>query len=81
MDSSIIPVLFLMTLLAVLIFAMVSKARTQQRKRDPNAPISTLAKDGKFGGVGFLVPPDQRQRRDDRKDSAEDNLDYERSEG
>ena len=31
--------------------------------RDPNAPISTLAKDGKFGGVAFLVPLDEQLAR------------------
>ena len=77
MDSSIIPVLFLITLLSVLIFALVSKARTVERKRDPNAPVSTLALDGKYGGVGFLLPPGEWPRRDDRKDSARDNLEYE----
>ena len=30
--------------------------------RDPNAPVSTLAKDGKYGGVAFLRPLDERIR-------------------
>ncbi len=54
--SSLIPILSLATLLAVAVFALVSKARTEQRKRDPNAPVSTLATDGKYGGVPFLNP-------------------------
>ncbi len=37
--------LALFTLLAVLVFALVSKRRTEKRMRDENAPKSTLAKD------------------------------------
>jgi len=80
MFEAVVPILAFGTLLAIVIFALVSRHRTLQRKHDPNAPISTLARDGKYGGVGFLVPPDQRRRPEFRKDSARDNLEYERSE-
>ena len=62
-DGAIVPVLSLFTLLAVGIFALISKERTKERMRDPNAPVSTLAKDGKYGGVAFLLPLDARVRR------------------
>ena len=46
MDSLwIIPILAMVTLLAVAIFALVSKWRVEQRREDPNAPKSRLAKD------------------------------------
>ena len=61
--SGLIPILSLFTLLALCVFALISKERTKERMRDPNAPVSTLAKDGKYGGVGFLLPPDLRARR------------------
>lgn len=41
----IVPLLALMTMLAAIIFALVSKHRTEQKLDDPNAPKSTLAKD------------------------------------
>jgi hypothetical protein len=44
--SFIVPLLALFTLLAVAVFALVSKSRVEQRRHDPNAPKSTLAKDG-----------------------------------
>jgi hypothetical protein len=44
--SYLIVVLFLATMSAVLIFALVSKYKTEQRLKDDNAPKSTLAKDG-----------------------------------
>lgn len=56
-----IPFLSLFTLLAVAVFALVNKAATEERRHDPNAPKSTLAKDGPQGGVGFLTPLDQRR--------------------
>jgi hypothetical protein len=59
----IVPLLSLLTLLSVLVFALVSKERIEERRHDPNAPKSTLAKDGPQGGVAFLVPLDQRMRR------------------
>jgi hypothetical protein len=62
MFEGLIPVLSLGTLLAVAVLALISKERTKDRMRDPNAPVSTLAKDGKFGGVAFLVPLAERQR-------------------
>lgn len=61
-DGGIVPFLSLFTLLAVAVLALISKERTKDRMRDPNAPVSTLAKDGKFGGVAFLLPLDDRAR-------------------
>jgi hypothetical protein len=43
--SFLVPLLALVTLLAVAVFALVSKARVDQRRHDPDAPKSTLAKD------------------------------------
>lgn len=40
-----LPILTLMTLLAVAVFALVSKQKVEARKKDPNAPKSTLAAD------------------------------------
>jgi hypothetical protein len=45
----IVPVLFMITLLAGCIFALVSKAQIEARRRDPDAPKSSLAKDGPEG--------------------------------
>ena len=61
-DGGIVPFLSLFTLLAVAVLALISKERTKDRMRDPNAPVSSLAKDGKFGGVAFLLPLDDRVR-------------------
>ena len=41
-----LPTLAFGTLLAVTIFALVSQQKVLDRKRDPNAPVSTLAADG-----------------------------------
>ncbi len=41
----IVPLLALTTLLAVLVFALVNKKKTEERLQDPNAPRSTLASD------------------------------------
>ena len=41
-----LPFLALFTLIAVLIFAAVSKRRVEQRRKDDEAPKSTLAEDG-----------------------------------
>lgn len=60
--GAIVPFLSLFTLLAVGIFALISAERTKERMRDPNAPVSTLAKDGKYGGVAFLLPLDAQVR-------------------
>lgn len=61
MDYSwLVPFLALFTLLAVAVFALVSKERTDARRRDPKAPKSTLAKDGPQGGVAALTPPDEQ---------------------
>ena len=46
----IVPLLALITLLAVCVFALVSKARTEHRRHDPDAPKSSLAKDSPSGG-------------------------------
>ena len=62
-EGSIVPFLSLFTLLCVAVLALISKERTKDRQRDPNAPVSTLAKDGKYGGVAFLLPLDARMRR------------------
>ena len=57
MDYSwLVPFLSLFTILAVLVFAIVSKANIEERRHDPNVPKSTLAKDGPQGGITFLYP-------------------------
>jgi hypothetical protein len=61
-DGGIVPILSLFTLLAVAVLALISKERTKDRMRDPSAPVSTLAKDGKYGGVAFLRPLSDRIR-------------------
>ncbi|MDP3197018.1 hypothetical protein [Tabrizicola sp.] len=61
-DGGIVPFLSLFTLLAVGVLALISKERTKDRMRDPNAPVSSLAKDGKYGGVAFLLPLEDRLR-------------------
>lgn len=53
-----LPLLTMFTLLAVVIFALVSKHRTEKRRHDPDAPKSTLAKDGPQGGIA--APADKR---------------------
>ncbi|WP_238547784.1 hypothetical protein [Meridianimarinicoccus roseus] len=40
-----LPALALVTLTAVCIFALLSKAKVEQRRKDPSVPKSTLAKD------------------------------------
>lgn len=40
-----VPLLALGTLLCVAVFALVSKAKVEKRRDDPNAPKSTLAAD------------------------------------
>ena len=61
-DGGIVPFLSLFTLLAVAVLALISKERTKDRMRDPNAPVSTLATDGPYGGVAFLRPLSDRIR-------------------
>jgi hypothetical protein len=69
MDFSwLVPLLSLITLLAVAVFAAVSKVDVEERMDDPSIPKSTLAVDGPFGGVGFLRPIDPGPRRIDRVD-------------
>ena len=58
----IVPFLFMFTLLAVCVFALVSKKNTEDRIDDPTVPKSTLAKDGSQGGVAFLMPLDRQGR-------------------
>lgn len=59
MIEGLVPLLGIGTLLAIAVFALINRERTKDRMRDPNAPVSTLARDGKFGGVAFLLPPDE----------------------
>lgn len=40
-----LPILALLTLLSVTVFALVSKKKVEARMDDPNAPKSALAKD------------------------------------
>ncbi|MCV3270357.1 hypothetical protein [Roseobacter sinensis] len=42
-----IVILALMTLLAVIVFAMISKAKVEKRKDDPDSTKSTLAADAR----------------------------------
>ena len=63
MFEGLIPLLSLVTMLIVLTAALINKERTKDRMRDPNAPISSLAKDGKYGGVSFLLPLDEQLHR------------------
>lgn len=46
-----LPFLTLFTLLSVIVFALVSKKKTEERLHDPNAPKSTLATDGPGPGA------------------------------
>ena len=62
-EGGIVPLLSLFTLLAVAVLALISKERTKDRMRDPNAPVSSLAKDGRYGGVAFLLPLEERMAR------------------
>jgi hypothetical protein len=59
----IVPLLSLITLLAVGVLALVSKVEVEERLHDPIQPVSTLAKDGPQGGVAFLIPLNERIRR------------------
>ncbi|MFQ6776308.1 hypothetical protein V6Z69_13975 [Cereibacter sphaeroides] len=61
----IIPFLSLITLLAGILFAIASKDRVEARRHDPNAPNSTLAKDGPQGGVAFLRKDGPTARKPD----------------
>ncbi|WP_299297610.1 hypothetical protein [uncultured Tateyamaria sp.] len=45
MEAPIIPILFMLTAFAVIVWAWMSKRATEQRMDDPDAPKSTLAKD------------------------------------
>ncbi len=52
--SYIVPLLSLITMGAVCAFALISKAKVEERMHDPNAPKSSLAKDGPEGGTDLL---------------------------
>ncbi len=43
--ATFLPTLALITLLAVTLFALFDKKKTEERRQDPNAPKSTLAED------------------------------------
>jgi hypothetical protein len=45
-----LPILFLLTMLAGIVFALVSKRKVDQRRNDPNALKSTLASDAPSHG-------------------------------
>lgn len=53
---SIVPILFMITLLGGLLFALINRKAVNERLDDPSVPKSTLAKDGPQGGVAFLQP-------------------------
>jgi uncharacterized membrane protein len=61
--SFLVPVLALVTLLAVCIFALVSKARVERLRHDDNAPTSSLAKDSVTGGPFNSPAPESLGRR------------------
>lgn len=42
--AALLPFLTFGTMFAVVIFAMISQARTERRRKDPNAPHSSLAR-------------------------------------
>ena len=46
-----LPLLAMFTLLAVIVFALVSKKKVEERRHDPNAPKSSLAPDSKGPGA------------------------------
>lgn len=54
--SFIVPLLAMITLLAVCVFALVSKARVERLRHDPYAPKSSLAKDSPSGGPYSPAP-------------------------
>ena len=62
MTGSLMPIVAMLILFAVLVFALIRPSRVQDHRRDPNGPKSTLAKDGPLGGVGFLIPTHDRAR-------------------
>ena len=41
-----LPLLAMFTMLAAIAFSLYSKAVTEKKRKDPNAPKSSLAKDG-----------------------------------
>jgi hypothetical protein len=56
--SFIVPLLGLLTLLAVCVFALISKARVERLRHDPTAPTSSLAKDSRTGGAIHALDDD-----------------------
>ncbi|MGY6548343.1 MAG: hypothetical protein ACXIU7_04965 [Roseinatronobacter sp.] len=64
---SIVPILFMITLLGGLIFARFNKKAVEERRHDPDVPKSTLAKDGPQGGVEFLKPLSEQDDHKPRK--------------
>ena len=57
MDFSwLIPLLSLITLLCVLLFAVVSRAKVEERRHDPNAPSRTSLWTVRRGEWGFSSP-------------------------
>lgn len=42
--AALLPFLTFGTMFAVIVFALISKRRTEQRLKDPNSPHSTLAR-------------------------------------
>ena len=63
MDTSIfLPVLTFGTMFAVIVFALVSKERTERRRKDPNAPKSTLAEDAPERASPLMAKPAQTRR-------------------
>lgn len=60
-----VPLLALVTLLAALIFALISKRAVKERMKDPTVPNSTLATDGPQGGVALINPEAEQMQRND----------------
>ncbi len=49
---ALLPILVVVTLLAVVLFALFSKKKVEERRHDPDAPKSTLAADAPNTGTG-----------------------------
>jgi hypothetical protein len=62
--ATFLPTLALVTLLAVALFALWDKRKTEQRRADPEAPRSTLAEDAPNTATGPAAPKDDAARRD-----------------
>ncbi|WP_209427365.1 hypothetical protein [Pararhodobacter sp. SW119] len=46
-----LPLLAMFTLLSVVVFALLSKKRVEERRHDPNSPKSSLAPDSAGAGA------------------------------